>query len=103
MTEETRSIFITDTEAYLNGDRDYSLTIYSTKMFTEDNTPENWVYLGEIESPESPSREKLLEIAVAKLDIEDDKIIAETEVRRKAIDARRQRLLALPHKGVTHV
>ena len=102
MTKEKFSLYITDPEAYINGDRDYSLTTYSTEMFTKHNTPEDWIYLGEIESPKPPSREKLLEKAVERLNIEDKKIDAEAGIRKKAVDNRRQRLLALPPASERH-
>lgn len=99
MTKEKLALYITDPESYLNGDRDYSLTVYSTNIFGKDNAPENWIYLGEVTSPKPPSRQRLLDSAVAKLNKEDIKIIAEAELQRDGILARQQRLLALPQPG----
>lgn len=102
MTDETISLYITDIEAFLKGDRDYSMSVYRTNYFDSGSIPDHWVQLQVIELPKMlPSRSALTNLAVKHLDKEKQVILVDQQVKLDNIEERKQKLLALPHIGDT--
>ena len=100
MTDETISLYITDIEAFLKGDRDYSMSVYRTNYFSSGKIPDHWVQLQIIQLPKFlPSRSDLTKLAVKHLDKAKQEILVEQQEKLTAIEDRKQKLLALPHIG----
>lgn len=99
MTEPSLSLYITDIEAFLKGDRDYSMSVYCTDFFAGDSLPPHWIRLQGITIDAMPTRENLIVKVLDRLDKEEQTIIADREVKLNDIKERKQQLLALPQPG----
>lgn len=103
MTDKTVSLYITDIEAFLKGDFDYSMSVYRTEFFTEESLPPHWVKLGVIPLAKMmPSRSELTKLAVIHLEKEEKNIILDHSIKITDIENRKQKLLALPHLETTN-
>ncbi len=98
MTEDDLTLYITDAESFLNGDRNFTMTVYKSEYFsTGVPVPQHWIAIKTFPMPEVPTREELTQIAVDKLKEEEKEALAEHQLILNEILQRKQKLLAIPH------